>query len=82
MEGWLGWTLAILAVLAALDRLALWLERRGWLYYRHRRPTSGPRTAMLALQSILEPDKQHVVESQRQSPMLGEDDESGGPPLP
>ncbi len=58
--------LAVAAVgilLFTLDRLALALERRGWLYYRKRKPSSTSLgNAFLTVQSILEPGNEKVVE--------------------
>src|SRR6516225_3160474 len=62
---WLVWpALAIGAVAAlfGLDRLGLWLEDRGWLYYRRKKPTSSPMTAFVAMQQVIEPGVTHVVE--------------------
>lgn len=62
MEPWI-----VIAGLAAaallLDRAMLWAERRGWVYWRRNRASrSAVGSAMLELHSILEPDKEHVVE--------------------
>jgi len=78
-------TLVFVAVVAvalfALDRLALWMESRGWLYYRRRKPSSSTLgNAFLQVQSLLEPDKKALLEV-RQDEQL-EDDESGDPPEP
>jgi hypothetical protein len=55
--------LGIVAGLFLLDRLLLALERRGWIYYRKRRGSSGALgNSMLEVQKILEPSKRHVVE--------------------
>jgi hypothetical protein len=46
-----------------LDRLFRWLEGRGWIDYRRnrlRRTAQG--NTFLEVQSILEPDKKHVIE--------------------
>jgi hypothetical protein len=67
MHSWQVW-LTMAAVLAAsiapygLHRLCLWLERRGWLYYRHCRPSSSPLSCFVALQQVLEPPARHVQE--------------------
>jgi hypothetical protein len=46
-----------------LHLLALWLERRGWLYYKHTRPSrTALGNAFLQVQSLLEPDRKHLVE--------------------
>ena len=36
---------AAIAALAAVDQLFLWMERRGWIYWRHRK--RDPRGALL-----------------------------------
>jgi hypothetical protein len=45
-----------------LDRLGLWLEERGWLYYRNRKPTSSPMSAWVGMQQFIEPGVKHVVQ--------------------
>lgn len=57
------WASAVLAALWGLDRLLLWAEARGWIYYRKKRGT-GSRlgSAFLEVQSLLEPDKRHVAQ--------------------
>jgi hypothetical protein len=54
-------------VVFLLDRLALWAEVRGWLYYRRRRPSSAAvGNAFLEAQSLLEPSKREIVEIRRE----------------
>ena len=36
-----SWIAGTVAVLFALDRVLLWAERRGWIYYRTHRPVRG-----------------------------------------
>lgn len=60
--------LVVLAVLLLwlLDRALLAAEERGWIYWRHRKPSSSQMgSAMLSVHGILEPDKQHVVEERQ-----------------
>jgi hypothetical protein len=67
--------------LLALDRLALWMEGRGWLYYRRRKPsTTTLGNAFLEVQALLEPDKQTLLEVRRGEEV--DDEESGDPPEP
>jgi hypothetical protein len=57
--------IAILVVLglAGLHLLALWMERKGWLYYQHEKPSSNRLgNAFLEIQSILEPGKKIIIE--------------------
>lgn len=52
--------LAIVAGLYGLHRLCLSLEERGYLYYKHKRPSSSAAGAFVAFQQLLEPQSQHV----------------------
>jgi hypothetical protein len=70
MSSWhiLATILTILGVGAAvygLDRLGLWLEDRGWLYYRSKRPESGPASVLVAMQQFVEPGVQHVQDARQ-----------------
>jgi len=70
---------AVGAGLYALHRAAVWAERRGWIYYRERRGSSGSLgNALLEVHALLEPSKRHVVEERRRD--VAEDEESGDPP--
>ncbi len=69
------------AALYALHRLGLWMEERGWIYYRRKRGGSGSLgTAFLEVQSMLEPSKKHILEISQKDE--SEDDDSGDPPEP
>ncbi len=71
--------LALIAVgLFALDQFGLWLERRGWLYYRKREGSGGRiGNALVGMQSIIEPDKRHVQEIKTQRPTVQREGEEG-----
>ncbi len=44
------------------DKLCLWLERKGWLYYKHHKPQSGLiGTALQELNAQLVPSQRHAV---------------------
>ena len=45
-----------------LDRFCLWLEDRGWLYYRRKKPSSSAASAWVAMQQFIEPGVKHVVQ--------------------
>ena len=64
-----------------LDRLLLWAERRGWIYYRKREPSGGTGVgnALLEIHSMLEPDKKAMIEVREEK---REEDDSGAPPDP
>ncbi len=54
---------AAAALLFGFDRLALAMERRGWIYYRKKKPSrTSLGNAFLTVQSILEPGTEKVVE--------------------
>ena len=59
--------LSILLGLLLIDRLFLWFESRGWMYWRRTKNTgSGGGQALLELQRALESDKVvAVAEAQR-----------------
>ena len=74
-----------------LHRLCLWMEKRGWLYYRTRKPGGGARS-FIALQEFLEPPTRHVFHIEEhprwhfevdvpggdEPPQQAEDADSGG----
>ncbi|HKV07547.1 MAG TPA: hypothetical protein VJ725_05355 [Thermoanaerobaculia bacterium] len=69
------------AALFLLDRLGLYLESRGWIYYRKTKASPASLgNALLELQSILEPGKRNVVEVRTEEVVEG--DEEGDPPPP
>ncbi len=58
-----AWVAGIALGLFLLDRLGLWMERQGWIYYRKSRGmTTRAGNAFLELHSMLEPEKKHVIE--------------------
>ncbi len=52
----------LVGLLYGLDRLGLWLEDRGWLYYRKKKPQSSPMGMWVGLQQAIEPRVKHVQE--------------------
>ncbi len=59
------WILAIGVTVYALHRLGLWLESRGWLFYKHRKSTTSALGGVLEMHALLEPGRRHVIEEQR-----------------
>ena len=58
--------LGILCALFLLDRLGLWLEHKGWLYYRRRKPESGILgNTLQELNTLLVPSSRHVIEAKQ-----------------
>ena len=76
---WLLWGLVAVGAVAALisfDRLCLWLEDRGWLYYRRKKPSSSPASSWVALQQFIEPGVKHVIQIKQEK--RSEEDEKAG----
>ena len=72
---------AIVVALFLVDRIALWMESRGWIYWRHSKASPGALgNALLQVQSLLEPDRQALLEVRQDE--HAEERESGDPPEP
>jgi len=63
---WFAILAAITLLFAAgygLHRLALWAERRGWIYYKHHKaPPGASAMALMELDRIWKPEIEHVVD--------------------
>jgi hypothetical protein len=66
------------AALYALDQLGLWMERRGWLYYRKKRATTRLGHAVLEVQAALDPNERHLLEVMRRDD--ADEQNAGCPP--
>lgn len=70
--------------LVIIDRLLLAAERRGWIYWRRRKASvSRASSALLSIQSIFEPDREHVVEERAREEAdidVAADDDPPDPP--
>ena len=65
-------------LLWGLHHLGLWLERRGWLFYRDRRPSSSAvGNAFLNIESFVRPGARHEAETHQEK--VVHEDESGDP---
>ncbi len=63
---WLVIAAALVVGAILLDRLFLKMEARGWIYYRKKQASPGGLgSAVLSVQSMLEPGKQYVLESKQ-----------------
>lgn len=72
-----AWIIGVAAIVAmfAVDRLALWAERRGWIYWRR---TKRRGTGSLGyLEPIFQPSISHVVEEETRQHTEAAQDESG-----
>jgi hypothetical protein len=67
------------AALYGIHRLFLWMESKGWIYYNNRKASPGTRAnAALEIQSLLEPEKRHILKIQQEQHV--EEDDEGDPP--
>jgi len=58
------WILIVFGASAALyqlHRLGLWLDERGWLYYKYKKSSRSAGGCFIALEQVLEPPIQHVL---------------------
>ena len=77
---WWIWMILVIVALPVVDRLLLAAEERGWIYYRKRSPSPGTVSAALfQLHAIFQPEKQHIVEKQRE---IKEDQDEDGDKKP
>jgi len=75
------WWAFLLGTLYALHRLALWMERRGWIYYLRRKPDPHSLgTAFLELHQLAQPDRAYLLEARRNE--QAQRDDQGGPDRP
>ena len=77
---WLLWAAGIAAAVFLVDRLLLWMERRGWIDYRRTYPGRmnvgqvGP--AFLGVQALFQASARHALEER--TALRTERDNSGG----
>jgi hypothetical protein len=80
--GWIKITVVLILVILAfflLDRLFLWMEGKGWIYWRKRKASAGVMgTALAELHSLVEPSKRNIVEAKRE--IREEKNREGNPP--
>ena len=69
------WICFAVGVLYGLHTLFLWMETKGWLYYRTKRSSSGA-SSMLEAASIIDPSARASVEARQER--AGEEDEDSG----
>lgn len=73
------WVSVAFAAVFVVDRALLWVESRGWLYYRRNKPHGGGSVYhLLEMTSILDPTFNEVIEIKVQEEK--QEDESGDPP--
>ena len=71
---------SVLAGLLLIDRLFLWFEARGWMYWRRTKSTgSGAGQALLELQRVLESNKVVAVQEAKRAGEKVAPDPGGDP---
>jgi hypothetical protein len=65
---------ALFPALRVFDRICLRLEERGYLFYRHKQPTSSASSVTILLQQIIEPSAKEIVETYDE-PLAGTNDQ-------
>jgi hypothetical protein len=72
---------AIVLGSVGLHLLALWMERKGWIYYKHNKPSrSRLGTAFLEIQTILEPNKKYIIRIKKDEKRDDAETGKGNPP--
>ena len=58
------WLIGVLAVLWLVDRVLIWCELRGWIYYRlsPRPRASALANMLLGVEQMYRPSRRHVIE--------------------
>ncbi len=67
--------IGIVAIGFLLDQLALWMERKGWLYWRKSERRGGGSLGLLEV--IYQPSMTHVFEEETRQMTEADQDESG-----
>ena len=58
---WIG---GVVVTLLVIDRLALWAEERGWIYWRRKKAQTGALgSALMEMNVITNPSAQHVIDA-------------------
>ncbi|MBM3290790.1 MAG: hypothetical protein FJY92_11625 [Candidatus Hydrogenedentes bacterium] len=64
----------------ALHRMLLWMERRGWIYYWHKRGSGNVGNILMPIQAIYQPEIKYTIEERARAD--AEEDDQGDPPFP
>lgn len=76
----LAGAVALVAAVLLLDQLGLWAERRGWVYWRKRRPPvdgGGAAGVFGEMQTLFSPSHRHVIDEGRSKQMSRSDTATG-----
>ena len=76
------WAAAAAPTLFLADRVLLWMEGRGWIYWRNHEAEIGAGSMFSVIneiQTLLSPSQRHVTEQKERQLVLRDDEESGAP---
>lgn len=63
---WLKTIVVISIGVFILDRIGLWMENKGWVYWRKKKPTSnGAGNALQEFEAFLRPSVRYVLEEKQ-----------------
>lgn len=68
------WIVGIAAALFALDRLGLWAEAKGWVYWRKVKRKGSAGGGLIGLSGIFDPGARHLAEAREDHQQEDEDD--------
>ena len=73
------WLTGVLAALWVLDRVLVWCELRGWIYYRLSPRPKGSALAnmLLGVEEIYRPSRRHVIELRMEEAVHRNEDDDG-----
>ena len=74
------WTILVISspmMLYGLHRLGLWMEEQGYIYYWHKKPKGSAAGSFVALQKMIEPRAEYVIQVTRTEHKVGEEKPSG-----
>ena len=74
-----GILLAAALALVLIDRLALWAEARGWIYWRRRKTHGGAGAVLGPVIDVFQPTYSYTVEDQRSRDIAGHNAEDADP---
>lgn len=73
------WIPAMIVALIAIDRLGLWAESKGWIYWRRTKRRGSAMSAILSdLNAVTNPAAQHVTQAKEAKKL--EERDNGDPP--